>query len=345
MTRNFDPETILIYSNGEIIGDGLIKLPFIAAVRRAYPRARITWATAGDETVYTAVLAPVARPLLDEIVTGAIARRHCRALLAQWRPLGGRRFDLVIDTQRNLGRSLVLRRIKSGLFLSAAGGYRLSDRRPTSGARPIAVIDQLMALLSLATGRAEPPATLDMLGDDVRRAAETLLPAGPVYVGIAPGAGGVSKCWPLDRFVAVARAQVERGRVPVFLLGPAEAGWVAPLRRRVPQAQFPEWDRTDAFTAVKGPALVIALAGRLAAAVANDSGTGHMLAAGGAPLVSLFISARNARKFRPAVARLIVLEPGEFNGGAGEIGAIPVNPVIAAVDRHVGEAAKTEKQG
>lgn len=346
MADRFEAETILIYSNGEVIGDGLIKLPFIAAVRRAYPDAHITWATAGDDTVYTGVLASAAEPLLDEIVTGAIARRHWPAVLTEWRLMGGRRFDLVIDTQRNLARSLVLRRVRHGLFISAAGDYRLSNRRPEAGAAaPVAVIDQLTALLSLATGRRERPAPLSMLSDDLRRAAEALLPAGPIYVGVAPGAGGASKCWPLDRFVAVAREQVERGRVPVFLLGPAEADWLAPLSQQVPQALFPEWNRTDSLKHVKGPTLVIALAGRLAAAVANDSGTGHMLAAGGAPLVSLFTSKRMAEKFRPATDRLIALEPGAFGGGAGEIDAIPVNPVIAAVDRHIEAAAKIEKQG
>jgi ADP-heptose:LPS heptosyltransferase len=31
-------QSILIYSMGEVIGDGLIKLPFIAGLRAAFPR-------------------------------------------------------------------------------------------------------------------------------------------------------------------------------------------------------------------------------------------------------------------------------------------------------------------
>ena len=40
------PKTVMVYSMGEVIGDGVIKLPFVAAVREAYPNARITWCAA-----------------------------------------------------------------------------------------------------------------------------------------------------------------------------------------------------------------------------------------------------------------------------------------------------------
>ena len=53
-----DPKTVMVYSMGEVIGDGVIKLPFVAAVREAYPHARITWCAGKGSTVYATTLKP-----------------------------------------------------------------------------------------------------------------------------------------------------------------------------------------------------------------------------------------------------------------------------------------------
>jgi ADP-heptose:LPS heptosyltransferase len=99
---------------------------------------------------------------------------------------------------------------------------------------------------------------------------------------------------------------------------------------------IPEVGRTDAFQEVRGPLLTIALAGRLAAAVANDAGPGHMLAAGGAPLLSLQQSRRKAAKFRPAARRLEMLVAEDYGGG---MDAIPPADVEARLERLLQENA------
>ncbi|HTH16123.1 MAG TPA: glycosyltransferase family 9 protein, partial [Magnetospirillum sp.] len=76
------------------------------------------------------------------------------------------------------------------------------------------------------------------------------------------------------------------------------------------------------------PQLTIALARRLAAAVANDSGTGHMLAAADVPMVSLF-GPTPPEKFAPATQRLIVVRAQDF--GADAMDAIPVQAVADAL--------------
>jgi len=53
--------------------------------------------------------------------------------------------------------------------------------------------------------------------------ARALLPAGPRYIGLAPGASGAHKCWPLQAYLDLAEREQARGRVPVFLLGPEES--------------------------------------------------------------------------------------------------------------------------
>jgi ADP-heptose:LPS heptosyltransferase len=154
--------------------------------------------------------------------------------------------------------------------------------------------------------------------------AAALLPEGSGYIGLAPGAGGRIKCWPLERFAALARHAAAHGTVPVFLLGPEEAALRAELAG-IPTALFPLQDAGDDAT----PLLTIALAGRLSAAIANDSGCGHLLAAGGAKLVSLF-GPTPAAKFAPLATRAIIVAAQDF--GSSAMTAIPVAAVARALD-------------
>jgi ADP-heptose:LPS heptosyltransferase len=321
-------QTVLIYSMGEVIGDGLIKLPFIAGLRAAFPDARISWCAAKGETVYAGPLKAVVQGYIDEVILdGANGAKPLDSL--PWsKPFGGRTFDLVIDTQENLRRSSVARRGAAGRFVSAAREARSKDW-------PVAVADRLARLLDLATDGQGAPKRLALTHPDALKAAERLLPSGPTYVGLAPGAGGQDKRWPLENYLDLARRIVAKGWTPVFFFGPDEAEDAAIAAREVPQALQPERNLIDGLP-VKGPLLVIALAGRLAAGVANDAGPGHMLAAGGAPLLSLQQDRRKAVKFRPAAARLEMLVAEDYGSA---MGAPPIDAAWAAVEKLVSGAS------
>lgn len=322
-------QTVLIYSMGEVIGDGLIKLPFIAGLRAAFPEARISWCAAKGETVYAGPLRSVVAGYVDEVILNGRNGAAPLDSLPWIKPFGGHRFDLVIDTQENLRRSGVARRGAAGRFVSAAHQARSADW-------PTAVTDRLARLLALATEGQGAPKPLALTHPDALQAAETLLPTGPTYVGLAPGAGGQDKRWPLENYFALARRVVAEGWVPVFFFGPDEAEDAAVAAREVPQALQPERNRVDSFPGVKGPLLVIALAGRLAAGVANDAGPGHMLAAGGARLLSLQQDRRKSVKFRPAAQRLEMLVAEDYGDG---MGALPVDAAWEALQRLVSGAS------
>lgn len=320
-------KTVLVYSMGEVIGDGLIKLPFIAGLRAAFPDTRITWCAAKGETVYAGALKAVIEGYVDEILTVRPTGAGAFDILPWVQPFGGRRFDLVVDTQENLRRSAVARRATTGAFVSAAALARVKDW-------PEAVADRLARLLALASNGQGAPKPIILANPDAFEAARTLLPEGPTYVGLAPGAGGQDKRWPLERYIALAHHVEKTGATPVFFFGPDEVEDAARTRREVPAARFPEHDRRDAYPHVKGPLLVIALASRLSAAVANDAGPGHMMAAGGAPLLSLQKDARKAVKFRPAAVRLEMLVAGDY----GDVmAALPSEAVEAALARLMSE--------
>jgi len=320
------PATILVYVGLDLIGDGLMKLPFLRALRAAFPAARVTWLAGKGRTVFGAALKSIASGLIDEVIEDAGIGARAGELLGP-RPLGGRRFDLVIDTQRRVLTTLILRRIPHDLFVSGAAGFLLSDRRPPRPHRkPAAMVRQLLDLVELASGRPAVSGAPLALDPAAVAAAAALLPAGPRYVALAPGAGGRHKCWPLDRYVALATRLGATGLTPVFVLGPGEGEW-APACGAVAGAILPLQRAAEAGTSLT-PDLTIALARRCAAGIANDSGAGHLLAAADLPLVSLFGPTAPA-KFAPMTVRLTVLRAQDFGGETME--AIPPDAVERAL--------------
>jgi ADP-heptose:LPS heptosyltransferase len=319
------PKTVLVYSVEEISGDGLIKLPFVAGVRAAFPDARFAWCAASGNCVYDTWLKPVVAGLIDEMVLDGRPGLGRWDMIAPGRPLAGRRFDLVIDTQSNVKRSLAMRRT-ARRFISPSAKFMFSAEKPAVW--PEAMMDRMETLLKLAAGEGAGLKPVVLADPEVLAAAHAALPEGAVYVGFAPGAGGADRRYPLDRYIELARRQHERGRVPVFVLGPAERDYVEPIRAEAPFALLPGETLPPP---AGGPLLTIALAGRFAAGVAADAGPGHMLAAGGSPLVSLFRERRKAMKFRPASPRLEALIAEDY--GDKDIGLIPLDDVDAALER------------
>ncbi len=301
----------------------MMKLPFLRALRHAYPAARITWLAGIGRSVYAGPLAGLVAPLLDEVIEHAGVGREWSELAK--RPLVRREFDLVIDTQRRLKTTLILRRIRHERFISGCAGYRLSDAKPLWGAaKAPRMIDNMLALVEAASGKAANPAGRIVLDPALEERARQVLPDGMRYMALAPGAGGAHKRWPLERFIELARTLRDQGLTPVFLLGPAEAGWHGEVMSALPEALCPL--QAPGMTA--SPLFTIALAARCEAAIANDSGTGHMIAAADIPLVSLF-GPTDPAKFAPWVSRGAILRAQEFGGS--EMEAIPVEAVKMAV--------------
>lgn len=101
------------------------------------------------------------------------------------------------------------------------------------------------------------------------------------YIVLHPGAGGVQKRWPMEKFVEVAQAiQTQLDKLPVFVLGPVECEIFTKSELHVLQT----------FPAMHCPSLE-EFAGLLAGAeamVGNDSGPAHLAASVGIKTVCIF---------------------------------------------------------
>ncbi len=322
-TAFFPAERIGVLSGRELIGDALIKLPFLRALRAAWPKAEIHWITSQADTAYSGPLRETARPFLDKI--------HECPDWAFEKTGQAPAFDLVIDTRGRWKLALEARiRLPHKLFIAPAFRFLFSDRRPCLfKPRPERLIDRLLQLVELAAGFVPEVSNRLPIPPKLLAKARRILPQGPIYVGFAPGAGNPEKKWPLERFEKVAQMQARIGRIPVFLLGPQEIGLYDRLFQNVPEAIFPLQAHEVWGSHEPSVDATLAVGSCLTLALTNDSGTSHMLAAVDCPLVSLF-GPTSAAKLAPRVTHGKLLCAQDF--GADSMESIETESVQKAVN-------------
>jgi ADP-heptose:LPS heptosyltransferase len=302
---SFDPRKILVIDFGQL-GDVVLSLPALRAIRERFPKAAITVAVGrpGAEVVELSGYAD------STLVVDRVALRDGPKLVSLVRIAklvqGVRRsqFDFVIDLH-SLSETNLLG------FLSGAP-KRLYSRRPTRSLdflanfhpRPPVEVDHrqrhlidryLDVLIPLGVKNADRlPHLKTRAADDA--AIEKILKqakadVGIPLVGLFPGAGHPSRRWPLERFAEHADflSRNDHVRILVFL-GPEEHALVPDIRRQFPPTTLV----LDRLTIPQ----VAAAQARLTAFVSNDTGPMHIASAVGTPVV-LLLDKRAPQSYLP----------------------------------------------
>jgi ADP-heptose:LPS heptosyltransferase len=340
---------ILVIKLHDQLGDFLLAIPALRALRERYPQARLALLT-------REFLAPLARrvPLVDEVWV-LPALRGLRGLGAWIESVGEVAFfrpeltwvlnsvsrSKTADALAALSRG----RVVIGRSRAQAGPLPLDapedpfEKARTEAPDPVYDLDVPMArssthqverildLVRWSTG--EPSSTalsLEPGAAERRAAAETLASAlggsWPRLVGFHPGAANPLKCWPLESFVELGAAllvgtEAESTALVVFD-SPREQGRAAALcaglAARGVQATFLPAGTIERF---------VALCSRLSLLVGNDSGVIHIAAALGVPTVS-FHSLGDPREWAPRGRRAVAL------AAPRDIAMIPVSAAVEA---------------
>ena len=306
------------------IGDVVMATAALAALRRAWPAARIDWAVGTWSRP-----AVEGHPLLDGVLDAGPQANPARSpagLLRLARQLRAGRYDLALVLSRSpaLGLAVWLAGIPVRAGLDSAGrGFACNIRVPLDplAARHEAEIylDVVRALgVDVSGCRANAPArAADRDAVQAVLAAHGL--AGPYIVinpagGHNPGMVMDSKRWPPQHFAALADRLAARLRAGVVVLGgPDDAALVAAVAARM---------RTPAVTlaGVLSFGQIAALAAGARVYVGNDTGVTHLAAAAGAPTAVIFGPSDPARyaPFAPnavALWRPAALPPGGVASG------------------------------
>lgn len=290
----FDPRNILVIDFGQL-GDVVLSLPALQAIRKRFPAARITVAVGkpGAEIVSMSSYAN------ETLVVDRVGLRDGFKPLSVVRVFGivkdvrRRKFDFVIDLH-SLSETNLLG------FLSGAP-KRLYARRPGRSLNYLAnfrpappvetdhrqrhLIDRYLDVLiplEIKTAARFPnlktrPADDAVIEKILRKAKAD---AGVPLIGLFPGAGHSSRRWPLEQFAELADYLIRNDGVKVLVfVGPEEQPLVKEMRRLFPSSSLV----LDQLTLPQ----LAAAATRLAAFVSNDTGPMHVASAVGTPVVLL----------------------------------------------------------
>lgn len=286
----FDPRNILVIDFGQL-GDVVLSLPALRAIRQRFPAARITVA-AGKPANEVVALSGYADEIFE---VDRVALRDGNKLVSIWRivqfvkQVRQSKFDFVIDLH-SLSETNLLG------YLSGAP-HRLYARRPGRSVdylanfkpRPVVegkdrhAVDRYLDVIE-PLGIKNPPRDPVLKTSSAGNVTvDTLLKkqkaqSGELLVGLFPGAGHVGRRWPLENYAQLADHLIRNDRVRVIVFsGPEERAFVSEMRAAFPAA-------TIFFDRLTIPELVSAQA-RLTLMVSNDTGPAHLAAAAGAPVL------------------------------------------------------------
>jgi ADP-heptose:LPS heptosyltransferase len=323
----FDPRNILVIDFGQL-GDVVMSLPALRAIREKFPYAKITVAVGkpGKELLslcgYANEILEVDRVSLRDgptlISIGRIAK-----FVSQVRK---QKFDFVIDLHSYYETNILgflsgaphrLYSRRENRSLDFLGNFKPQPARERTTAH---LVDRYLDMLKplgienvpripvLKTSAADDNAVEAMLKKEKAQSRELL-------VGMFPGAGNVSRLWPLDKFAAVADHLIRNDRVRVIVFAGPEERTLVPQMRAV----FPTG--TIFFDRLTVAQLASAQA-RLTLFISNDTGPAHIAAAVGTPVV-VILDQPNLNSFTP------IGEQNRFIGGP-LITNIPVADVYRA---------------
>lgn len=267
---------ILIIRPGAI-GDTLLTLPVIQALRERYSAVHIT--LVGNATVL-----PLAHAsgIVDEIYDYQETRWSLLFLTESSRHLRDVKLDMILKRTQ---LAICWLRDPDGLVgqnLRIAGIQQIiiaPGRPDTSTHRAMHIIPYLAETIGLTWQKPLHDISLP-LTDITPQEERTRL------VTLHPGSGGASKCWPIEHFAEVIYYLWQQHRVAVLVLvGPAEQERFALLQSLL--RAYPQPGRCEYL--INAPLLLVAQ--RLQQSqcyIGNDSGLTHLAAMLGLPTLALF---------------------------------------------------------
>ena len=272
------------------LGDVVMALPAMTAVRRRFPGAHL--AVAAVPSV-AAVFREDTGVRPDTVVELPQSARAAVAAIAAGR------FDLGVLFPNSFRSAWELWRAGVPARWGYATGGRglLLTRRAPRANRPGVMhqADYYRALVSGLGMRPDDERPRIAATEATRARAGALLdqlkvPSGAPLVGLAPGAAyGAAKQWPIDRVAALAARLVRERGMTCLVLGATHDRAVAReieswLRASAPEAQ----PRVIDLAGRTSLSALVGIAARCDVFVSNDSGAMHVAAALGRPVVAVF---------------------------------------------------------
>ena len=312
---------ILIFSQGEKLGDGIIKIPFIYDLKKEIPNSLVYWVANGT-TVYKNVLNSFVKEKIDFIYEDfSIGIHSIYKSNKLFKELSKNEYDLIIDTQKTFIKSFYLKKLKTKIFLSnCANGIfsNIKNYKKLDNDKKRYYLDNIYNLLELYLLKKINKRSNIEYPEHILNKISKLFDPKKKYFGIAPGAGEKEKIWPIKRYVEIIKKFQKVGYTPCFFLGPDDE-WA----KKEIQMHFDEiFEPEKCYKEIPNVHCIMACTKFLSFAISNDSGVSHILSTGNCDLFKLFNN-KIPSKFTKNYYNIHYIEPKLKN----DISSIEVNEV------------------
>ena len=306
-----DPERICVYRTG-FIGDTVVALPAMHAIRSAYPRAHLTLLTSPVDGKYPGANELLANSDLFDEVRVYLNREVCgvRNRLVFLRALQRYRFDMWIELPQELaGPFGHLRNMLAARLIGVKWGYgwgfvttiRLWVQAQSEFLKFPHEVEKLLAIVR---GAGIPVQAvrfpIQVTAKEVASVDRLLGNSPPDLIAIAPGAKRSLSIWPAQRYVAVGQHLVSCGFQVVVLGGPADASVCKEVAEGIDGGVINLAGRTS----LKESCEVLR---RCRILICNDSGVQHLASAVGTSCISIFSAHDMPGKWSPWGEENVVL--------------------------------------
>jgi heptosyltransferase-2 len=261
------------------VGDVVMALPMLEAIREEHENARITWVCGNP-------VAPLLKAFscIDELIvvdegklcgaSGLIPAIYELAKVCA--RLAGRTYDLVVTGHRDSRYQLLSCTVRATIRRSWGRNWPIPGRYHA---------DEYVRLVTGADGPSTTLTSLPTLRFPLSRNLQAVMNAARTpLLAIAPGGAKNTlrdqplKRWPVQSYVELATRAVDFGWGVVITGAPSDE-WVSAAFRRIPIVDLV--GKTDVVD-------LVAVYNRCDAILTHDSGPMHLAALAGAPLVALF---------------------------------------------------------
>ena len=299
---------ILIYSFNDKIGDGLQKITFIQQLKKIYPYSSITYTTTNTTTLKK-YLNPLISGLVDEFIEYNQIKSSFFNLFKVNSIFKSRHYDLIIDLQKVVLRTLNLKKIKHSKFISATANFLFSDIKNNLNLnfKKVYIEQFYFNLLSLIQNKnnilipnIELPNNYD---------SEITIQFSNKNIAIAPGAGDEDRNWGFENYLEIAKFLKTKGFNIFFFLGPQEKKHL----NKCLENNFicPEWKNNQLIS--DDICFVMSLAKRMNLLLCNDGGTSWMFQFAGVKCIKIFGNTNKKKFSRPGFAEGIQTSDYGYN--------------------------------
>ncbi|MBI1245648.1 MAG: ADP-heptose--LPS heptosyltransferase [Alphaproteobacteria bacterium] len=295
---------ILVIKLGAL-GDVVQALGPMAAIRRHHANAHVVLLTSAPFADFLR-----ASPYFDEVwVDTKPHKLNLLGLLSLRARLRGGKFARVYDLQTSDRSSLYFKIMapRRPEWSGIAPGASHPHANPKRNA--MHTVDRQRDQLAMAGIEDVPASDLSWVRADIAR-----LKLAEPYALLIPGgsAGRPAKRWPVAKFAALANELTAHGVTPVLIGGPDEKGLGEAIRAVAPRARD--------LIGKTGFADIPVMAREAGAAIGNDTGPMHLVAASGCPSVVLFSAESDPKLCAPRGAEVAILRRENLQGlGVDEV--------------------------